>query len=119
MPNPVMHFEVVGKDVELLRNFYAVAFGWEIKHQMPGYAMAHPGGPEGISGGIGTADAGGPGHVTFYVQVADVSAALDKISSLGGTTVLPEMKVPGGPVIGLFHDPEGHLVGLVKARGEA
>jgi len=116
MANPVTHFEVVGKDAELLQKFYAAAFGWEVKPQFPGYAMARPGG-KGISGGIGKADDGGAGYVTFYIQVADVNAALGSISSLGGRTILPETRVPGGPVIGLFHDPEGHLVGLVQSRG--
>jgi predicted enzyme related to lactoylglutathione lyase len=119
MANPVTHFEVVGKDAELLQEFYAAAFGWDVKPQMPGYAMVHPGGAEGISGGIGRAEDGGPGHVTFYVQVTDVSAALEKITSLGGRTILPETTIPGGPVIGHFQDPEGHLIGLAKKRGAA
>jgi hypothetical protein len=25
------------------------------------------------------------------------------------------MEVPGGPELGLFNDPEGHLIGVVKA----
>jgi len=110
--NPVTHFEVVGKDATLRQRFYAEAFGWEMKQHFPGYAMVHPGSKEGIPGGVGGATDGGSGHVTFYSQVEDVTAALQRIEELGGKTVMPSMSIPGGPTIGLFHDPEGHLIGL-------
>jgi predicted enzyme related to lactoylglutathione lyase len=78
-------------------------------------AMAHPGGDGGIDGGIGAAMDGGAGHVTFYVEVPDLEAALSKIESLGGSRVMEPEDVPEGPSIAMFADPEGHLVGLVKA----
>ena len=114
MPNPVVHFEVLGEDAATLSSFYGDAFGWKMDSVMPEYAMAHPG--DGIDGGVGQAPAGAPGHVTFYVQVDDLPAALDKIKSLGGSTVQEPMDVPGGPSIALFADPEGHVVGLVKGE---
>jgi predicted enzyme related to lactoylglutathione lyase len=54
--------------------------------------------------------------VTFYIEVDDPAAALEKVSQLGGRTIQEPMDVPGGPTIALFADPEGHLVGLVKAQ---
>lgn len=114
MGNPVVHFEVLGKDVKSLQNFYNSAFGWEMKPVMAEYTMATPGGPTGINGGIGAAVGGGAGHVTFYVAVDDLGAALKKIESLGGRTISGPMDVPGGPSIAMFADPEGHVIGLVK-----
>lgn len=58
---------------------------------------------------------GSAGHVTFYVEVPDLESALSKIESLGGSTVMEPSDVPDGPSIAMFTDPEGHLVGLVKA----
>jgi predicted enzyme related to lactoylglutathione lyase len=52
--------------------------------------------------------------VTVYVEVADVEKALDRIVSLGGTTVMAPMDVPNGPRIALFKDPAGTLIGLMK-----
>ena len=49
------------------------------------------------------------------MAVDDVQAALDKIGNLGGTTVMPPMDVPDGPTIGLFADPAGNLIGLMKS----
>jgi len=115
MANPVVHFEVLGKDAGALRKFYGDAFGWELQDVMEGsYYMVNTGGERDIAGGIGAAPDHGSGHVTFYVQVEDPAAALEQIKSLGGSTVSEPMDVPGGPTIALFADPEGHVVGLVK-----
>lgn len=114
MGNPVVHFEVVGKDPSLLQRFYANAFGWEMKPAVPGYAMAHPNVDGSINGGVGAAPDGGAGHVTFYVEVAELNAALGKIEKLGGRRITGPMDVPGGPSIAMFADPEGHIVGLVQ-----
>jgi predicted enzyme related to lactoylglutathione lyase len=114
MPNPVTHFEVLGSDAAALRRFYGEAFDWEMEDVMDGaYYMAHPG--SGIDGGVGAAQGGGGGHVTFYIEVDDPGAVLEKISSLGGKTVQEPMDIPNGPTIALFADPEGHVIGLVKA----
>lgn len=115
MSNPVVHFEVLGKDAERLQNFYRDAFDWKVESVMPTYAMAYPGGEGNIAGGVGSSPDGGAGHVTFYVEVADLDEALKKIEGLGGKTVAGPMDVPGGPSIAMFVDPEGHMVGLVKA----
>lgn len=116
MANPVVHFEVTGKDAETLRKFYSEAFDWQLQDVMEGsYYMVNTGGEGEIAGGIGAAADGGPGQVMFYVQVDDPAAALEQIKSLGGSTVSEPMDVPGGPTIAFFADPEGHVVGLVKA----
>jgi predicted enzyme related to lactoylglutathione lyase len=68
----------------------------------------------GIGGGIGPAQEGAPGHVTFYIAVPDVGEALDKAEGLGGTKVFGPEQVMEQVEIGLFTDPEGHTVGVVK-----
>lgn len=115
MANPVVHFEVLGKDAATLTKFYGEAFGWQLQDVMQGsYYMVDTGGEGAIAGGIGATPDGGSGQVTFYVQVEDPAAALEQIKSLGGSTVSEPMDVPGGPTIAHFADPEGHVVGLVK-----
>ena len=44
---------------------------------------------QGIGGGIGPALDQSSGRVTFYVQVNDLQAYLNKAESLGGKTVMP------------------------------
>jgi predicted enzyme related to lactoylglutathione lyase len=114
MANPVTWFEVVGRDGGALRSFYSDLFGWELQ-VMDGmdYGMLDASGG-GIGGGIGQGD--GAGHVTFYVEVGDPQAYLDKAESLGGKTIVPVTEVPGVVTFARLADPEGHIVGVVKAQ---
>ena len=115
MAQPVVHFEVMGKDAGKLRSYYGELFGWKFGQPMgpTDYSVVED--PDGIGGGIGAAPEGYPGHVTFYVQVPDVGAALQQAESLGGSRMMGPDEVPGvGIVIGLFSDPEGHAVGLMS-----
>jgi predicted enzyme related to lactoylglutathione lyase len=120
MGKPVVHFEIIGKDAERLKSYYSELFGWDIDSNNPmNYGMVSRDNnlsPEGIGigGGIGAGPEGYPGHVTFYVGVPDVEAALAKAEKLGGTRKMGPDKVTGDVEIGLFQDPDGHLVGLVK-----
>lgn len=123
MGQPVVHFEVVGKDGPALQSFYSELFGWNIDTNNPmGYGIVARednvnSDGIGIGGGVGQGPEGYPGHVTFYVEVPDVEAALAQAESLGGTRMMGPDEVMEGLVIGLFTDPEGHTVGLVKTGG--
>jgi predicted enzyme related to lactoylglutathione lyase len=122
MGQPVVHFEVIGKDGEKMRNYYSELFGWDFGDTVgpTNYAVLQRDGNTnadgvGIGGGIGTAPEGYDGHVTFYVEVPDVEAALAKAESLGWTRMMGPNKMPEVDIeIGLFTDPEGHVIGLVK-----
>jgi uncharacterized protein len=120
MGQPVVHFEIIGNDAEKLRGYYAELFGWEFNADNPmNYgsvdreANTNADGI-GIGGGIGPAPEGYDGHVTFYIEVPDVEASLAKAESLGGSRMMGPEKVMEGIEIGLFNDPEGRTVGVVK-----
>jgi uncharacterized protein len=120
MGQPVIWFEVVGKDAEKLRGYYSDLFGWEFDTDNPmSYGIVtreQNTTPEGvgIGGGIGAGPEGYSGHVTFYAGVPDVEAALARAESLGGSRMMGPEEVMEGVEIGLFNDPEGHTVGVVK-----
>jgi predicted enzyme related to lactoylglutathione lyase len=115
MGQPVVHFEVVGTDGDALRKYYGEMFGWEFEEPMGPTNYAVIKNPNGLGGGIGTGPEGYQGHVTFYVQVPDVGQALEKAESLGGSRMMGPDEVPGvGITIGLFSDPEGHVIGLMS-----
>ena len=119
MAQPVVHFEVVGRDGDKLKSFFAEMFEWEVKDDNPmkyGLVDAAEGSQSpGIAGGIGQGPEGYEGHITFYVEVPDVGAALAKAESLGGTRVMGPEKITEGIVPGQFLDPEGHVIGLTQA----
>ncbi len=124
MGNPVVHFEVIGKNPKKLRDFFGELFEWEFDTAAPvaeevsqtgNYGFVDRNATRdgvGIPGGIG----GGEGydvHAVFYVGVPDVEAALRKAESLGAIRQLgPAKNLAGGVVIGHFTDPEGNLIGV-------
>ena len=122
MGQPVVHFEIIGRDPEKLHSYYSELFGWEIDANNPmNYGIVQRDGNVsadgvGIGGGIGGPGPDGyEGHVTFYIEVPDVEAALAKAESLGGSRMMGPDKVMEGVEIGLFTDPEGHVLGVVKS----
>jgi predicted enzyme related to lactoylglutathione lyase len=120
MGQPVVHFEVVGKDGDKLKKYYSELFGWEIdSNNEMSYGMVSREGNQapdglGIGGGIGAGPEGYEGHVTFYVAVDDIEEALRKAESLGGTRVMGPERIMDMLDLGQFKDPEGHLIGLVQ-----
>jgi hypothetical protein len=123
MGQPVVHFEIIGKDPAKLREYFGELFGWEFDVPSPvSEAVSDPAqygfvdrmalsDGTGIPGGVG----GGPGyegHAAFYIAVPDVEAALQKAESLGGKRRMGPERAPSGLVVGHFTDPEGNLVGV-------
>lgn len=135
MGQPVVHFEIVGRDGERLKGFYSELFGWDAVGVEANPAYGRVDREEnlnaegvGISGAISSVpdrssstwqgphrDEGYEGHVTFYVEVSDVEGALQEAERLGGKRMLGPDQIPNGPEIGAFTDPEGNMLGLVKA----
>jgi hypothetical protein len=123
MAQPVVHFEVVGKNPEQLRGYYGELFGWEFHtggavspHVSEAGNYGFVENKDGIPGGVG-GGADHAGYVTFYVGVPDVEAALQKAESLGGTRLMgPDPVAETGLVVGHFSDPEGHLIGVAATQ---
>lgn len=122
-PNPVLSFEVVGRDPARLRAFYHELFGWPMKEAAAfDYWLVGAGG-EGVLGGIGPAKAagrdGGPGFATVKVEVEDPHATLALAEQLGGRTAMAVVEVPGTAfAIAYISDPEGNLIGLTRGMAQ-
>jgi uncharacterized protein len=123
MAQPVVHFDIIGKDPERLRTYFGELFGWEFDTPSPvapevsepdsyGFldlVTTHDG--TGIRGGVG----GGKSftsHAVFYVGVPNVGEALQRAEALGGARVMGPATSPSGLVVGHFTDPEGTLMGV-------
>lgn len=118
MPNPVVYFEILGSDYAGLRQYYRDLFGWKITQmslEMEHSAVSADEDGDGIPGGIGRSMTGSP-RLTFYVQVDDIQASLDRAGELGGETAAPVTVIPGMVTFAHFKDPEGNLVGLVSSE---
>jgi uncharacterized protein len=123
MGQPVVHFEIIGKDPKQLRSYYGELFGWSstrarrCRTRSPSRrtrgSWTATRRATGSGSRVGSAEADYDGHVIFYVGVPDVEAALQKAENLGGTRRMGPDRAPGRDlVVGLFTEPEGHLIGV-------
>jgi len=118
MAAPVTHFEIMARDAQRAKEFYAklsvgatMTCGDGIWHGGHWVKM-------GINGGVGQVQENQAPCVTFYVQVEDLQAHLDKAVNLGGTVIVPVTDVAGVVTFAQFKDPDGNMVGLVKGPQE-
>jgi len=120
---PVVHFEIIGKNPAKLRGYFGELFGWEFDTSSPvaqavseplnyGFVTRIPASDgAGIPGGIGGGSAY-ERHIILYVGVPDVEAALQRAVDLGGKRQMGPERAPTGLVVGHFTDPEGNLIGV-------
>lgn len=113
MANPIVYFEITGRDRASLEEFYRAAFDWQLTPVGDTYTHVAPG--TGINGGIGKSMDGGAGYVTFYIEVSKLEDSLAMVEGHGGRRVMEPEQMPKGPRIALFSDPEGRVVGLIEA----
>ena len=105
MGQPLVHFEVIGKDGRAATDYYSELFGWKINYdnqrnfgfiELDGNVSTDG---VGITGGVGEA----------------LEAALAKAEQLGRKRVMGPMAIAEGVEIGQFTDPDGNLIGLATA----
>ena len=110
MAQPVVHFEIIGKEPAKLRSYFGELFGWEFDTSSPvAEAVSEPDDygfvnrnttseGTGIPGGVGGGSAYTP-HALFYVGVPDVEAALQKAEELGGVRRMGPERAPGRDLV--------------------
>jgi predicted enzyme related to lactoylglutathione lyase len=112
MANPVVHWEIGGRDVDALAVFYQQLFGWEATGFDADYRLVNL--AEGIGGGLMRCHDDMPNYVTIYVAVDDLDAILARVRDLGGTPLVPPTPIPGVGAFALFQDPEGNTIGIIR-----
>jgi predicted enzyme related to lactoylglutathione lyase len=114
MGRPVVHFEIGCRDRAKTGDFYSKLFGWQITGAGPA-SNIQTGSPQGISGHLTSLGHEPEHYTTFYVEVEDVQAALDKVTELGGKKVVGPINIPTG-TFAWFADPDGNMIGLIKSN---
>ena len=79
--------------------------------EAPVHGGFHTGASVGARGGIGSSPDGEP-RVDIYAAVDDLAKYLDRAAGLGGSGVMPAMKVDEETEIAMFTDPRGGTFGL-------
>lgn len=127
-PGDVSWHELATSDHEAAFEFYADLFGWEKDHAMDmgeaGVYQMYNGGGRMLGGMYDQSpDMPGPGGSgrpawLYYLRVADLDGAVEKVRSGGGTVVVEPMEVPGGSRIAVAIDPQGAAFGLHEGAAE-
>lgn len=115
MGKPIIHFEVAGTDGPELESFYRSLFDWKIDHQGEGdmqYGFISDGSAGPIGGGIRHEPTGGA-EVVFYVEVEDLSDAMEQAQALGGSVRIEPIDT-GDVTFGMIRDPQGNSIGLIQ-----
>ncbi len=111
------HAEFPADDVARAKNFYAEVFGWTYT-EIPemGYTIFSSG-QGGIGGGFMKRGEQSPPHPVNYMQCDDLDATIARVTTTGGTIVVPKREV--GDVGWMAHatDTEGNLLGLWQGKG--
>lgn len=119
MGNPVVHFEIGGKDVEKLIEFYGTVFAWDIIPLGDELHIADPGSDKGIQGHLfqATEETDSANNVIIYVEVDNIQACLSQVENLGGQILIPPQEIPGNAShFAMFRDPSGNKIGLLQPR---
>jgi predicted enzyme related to lactoylglutathione lyase len=109
---PVVHFEIGCRDKARAAEFFSKLFDWNMQEAGPA-TMIDTGAGSGINGHITSLGHEPHNYVTFYAEVEDVQAYLDKAIALGGKQLVPVVTIPQGQ-FAWFADPEGNAIGLWK-----
>jgi hypothetical protein len=112
MANPVMWFEIMGKDSAGLQRFYRDVFGWKMTppvKEMGNYSMLER--PDtGIGGGFGEGDP----RVSVYIETPDPQRFVDKAVASGATVLMPVTQITPTTTIAMLMDPAGNTFGVMK-----
>lgn len=115
MGDPVVHFEIGGKDLTKTRDFYSELFGWEISlDEATGYGSVETGSDTGIRGGMMQTPPGVPAYVTFYVSVDDLDKYLERAETLGAKRLMGPMPIGDMGAFAMFTDPDGLTIGMFR-----
>jgi hypothetical protein len=123
-PGTIAWHELHTKDAEKALNFYGALFGWKLIQAMDMGPMGayHIFGDESMPMGMGGMfnDPNAPQpYWLYYFAVADIDAAMARVTASGGSVQIGPREVPGGAWIIQATDPQGANFALVGMRSEA
>lgn len=113
MANPIVHWELMVKDVARAQAFYGRIFGWTFNPMGPEYTLIDTGQAPG--GGLMAQPPGAPmASLNTYFQVDDLDRTLHDAVEAGANVIVPPMAVPGVGRFAMFLDPDQIPVGVMQ-----
>lgn len=120
-PGEMAWHELYTRDIDAAMAFYGELFGWQIVQDMDmgehGIYRLFGLGGQMIGGMCAFPEGSGPPPSWgYYVEVADLEAAIARIKEAGGQVVNGPMDVPGGRIAQAV-DPQGAFFSIHKVNG--
>lgn len=114
----ICYIEIPATDIDRSADFYAQAFGWQIRRRGDG-ATAFDDTVGEVSGTwvLDRTPSTDPG-LMIYVMVADAAAAVDAVLAAGGEIVEP-VDAAAREKVARFRDPAGNVLGIYQQPGLA
>jgi predicted enzyme related to lactoylglutathione lyase len=112
----ICYVEIPTTDVRQSADFYAAAFGWQLRTRGDG-AIAFDDGVGQVSGTwvLGRPPMSAAG-LLIYIMVDDIEATIQKVVAGGGEIVQP-VGADAPEITARFRDPAGNVLDLYKDRG--
>ncbi|MBX3703629.1 MAG: alpha/beta fold hydrolase [Steroidobacteraceae bacterium] len=107
------YIELLARDIEASKRFYAAAFGWTFTDYGPDYAGIH--GRDREQGGLRRADSVPKGGPLVVLYSADLEATHAAVTAAGGRIVREIFPFPGGRRF-QFEDPSGNELAVWSDR---
>jgi len=117
-PGAIVHAELASNDIAATRRFLEKVFAWKFKKEEMGpdmeYWTFNPG--SGPAGGLMPAMEGRPPSTVNYMLVESVDAAVKKITSNGGTILVPKQEIPKVGWCAIFEIPGGVMAAVFQPK---
>ena len=114
MAHPVVRFEIGCSDKEETERFYADTFGWGFADNGPYSRNIESGAEGGLPGAITSLGHEPHQYVMIYIQVENVSAAVEAINANGGTVQVGPRPTLDDGEFAWAKDPEGNRFAVVS-----
>lgn len=119
-PGNINWIDLTVPEAENLRDFYSEVVGWKFVPVNMGdyqdFTMVTPGDDQAVAG-ICHARGGNvdlPPQWLIYINVSDIEASLQKVSSLGGTVLSEPRTITGYGRFCVIQDPAGAVAALFE-----
>ena len=118
VPNTLVWNELLTRDIEGAKSFYAAVFDWSYEVDDSGYVACKAG--ERVQAGMMamTEEMGEmPPNWSIYFQSTDVEASAEKAKELGGNALVPPTTLGEFATFSVLQDPQGAVFNIIKFAG--
>ena len=114
----ICYIQIPAADIPSSADFYAKAFGWQIRQRTDGHTAFDDTTGE-VSGEwvLGRPASTEPG-LLIYIMVDSVAATVDAVIAHGGELVQP-IGADAPEITARFRDPAGNVIGLYQEPGDS